>query len=321
MVVAGVPGLRGVDAGESGVPEPIADLLARADSDHGDFAGVVEVKWRDTDGDAHSTRVRVQRHDGDVVVEGDRDVRARGDERFVESPEGWTSIGGVPDPNGFVDPGAEWRLESTGDERDIAGYTTFAVEAVDVETGLVRERLYLARRAPFLFQRETLDEDGKVVRSVQLVRWQPAPGGRGAAPTAVVEEEPVAVAPPGHMPETAGDGFRLVSAYELDDGVIQLVYSDGLFEVSAFVDDGELDAGALPPGAATRALGGEEARAYSTAVADVLVWQDDDDRVLVWVSDAPPDLLAAVATSFTADDDPGALGRAAEVLLGPFAWR
>jgi hypothetical protein len=322
MVVAGVSGLRGADAGERGVPAPIADLLQRADSDRGDFAGVVEVEWRDTDGDAHRARVRVQRQDGTVVVDGHRDVRAHGDDRYVESPGGWSSIGGVPDPTELVDPAAEWRLEATGDQREIAGHTTFEVEAVDVETGLVRERLYLARRAPFLFQRETLDVDGEIVRSVALVRWQPGSDGLGAPPTGVVEEEPeVAVAPPGDVPETAGDGFRLVAAYDLADGVSQLVYRDGLFEVSVFVDEGELDPGALPPGAATRAVGGEEARAYSTAIGDVLVWQDDDDRVLAWVSDAPPDLLAAVAASFIGDDDRGPLGRAADVLLGPFAWR
>ncbi|MGH9025856.1 MAG: hypothetical protein ACRDWD_07050 [Acidimicrobiia bacterium] len=321
-LIAGVPGLRGVDAGEGGVPAEVAELLARADAGRGNFAAVVEIEWHDTDGAIHTERVRVQRRDGIVVVDGARDVRATTTGRFVEGAQGWMSIGGVPGASEVPHAAAEWQLEMTGDRQKIAGVATFEVEAVDVDTGLVRQRLFLAPRAPFLFQREILDENGDVLRAVHLVRLRPAPDIVDPPPDDYAVEEPDSLAePPGDVPETAGDGFHLVGAYELDDGVAHLVYSDGLFGVSVFVDEGELDTDALPAGAATAAVDGEDVRAYATAAGDVLIWQDDDDRVLAWVSDAPPDQLMGVAASFTGDDDPGVWGRAADVVLGPFAWR
>jgi hypothetical protein len=291
------------------------DLLARAGD--GSFSGVVRVEWRDTTGEMQSTRVRVQRRGGVTAIDGDRGVLAANSDRYLEGAGGWTSIGAAVSGD-LPDLTEKWELRPTG-TAFVASMRTAEVEVIERDSGLVRQRVYLTDVPPYVMKREILDANGDPYRVVEFVAHRGPTAGPQSAPAEYDVDEPVAVDPPADVPEAVGDGYQLVSAYELDD-VVHLFYSDGLFGVSVFVDEGDLDADALPSGATKRDVEGEDVQAYATASGDVLVWEDEDDRVLAWVSDAPPDALAGVAASFTGDDEPSLWGRAADVVLGPFAW-
>jgi negative regulator of sigma E activity len=290
---------------------------ARVAALEGDYAGTVQVEWQ-TPAGTRTAQVHVRNADGVLYVDGERDLVAADSQRYVEGAGGWALAYGTEGAAELPDPTDNWDFRVVRGPL-IAGTPTRVVEIIDRDTGEVRQRVYM-EPGSFVVRREILDENGDPYRVVEFVEFT-AVGKAPAVPDDYEESEPDEAAElPGDVPEEVGDGFELVNAYELDNGVTQLFYSDGLFAVSVFVDEGELDTGGLPSGATTREIEGEEVRAYATPTGDVLVWEDDDDRVVAWVSDAPPDEMAGVAASFTDDDDPGFWGRAADVVLDPFSW-
>jgi negative regulator of sigma E activity len=317
FVAFAVAGPR-IDARDRQADDEGAALLeqARAAAREVDYAGTVQMTWQTPEGE-QTAQVHVRHEDGVLSVDGERDVVAADSQRFVEGAGGWTLAEVGPEAGELPDPTEHWEFRVSDGPR-IAGVPTRVVEVADLETGAVRQRVFLD--GSFMLRREILDESGDPYRVVEFVNFR-GRGARSSVPDdyAIEQADPLSE-PPGDAPDEVGDGYVLVGAYELDDDVVQLFYSDGLFGVSVFVDDGELDAGGLPAGAATREIEGEDVWAVATATGDVLVWEDDGDRVVAWVSNAPPDEMARVAASFTGDDDPGFWSRAADVVLGPFDW-
>ena len=290
---------------------------ARLAALEGDYAGTVRVEWQSASG-SQTAEVHVRSDDGVLYIDGERDVVASDAQRFVEGGSGWALVSGMENAVALPDPTDQWEFDVVNGPL-VAGSPTRVIEISDRDSGEVRQRVYV-EPGSFVVRREILDENGDPYRVVEFVNFR----ALGAAPSVPsdydVDQPDETSGLPDDVPQEVGDGFELVNAYELDDGTVQLFYSDGLFVVSVFVDEGELDTGALPSDGTTREIDGEDVRAYTTPSSDVLVWEDDDDRVVAWVSDAPPDEMAGVAASFTSDDDPGFLGRAADVVLDPFSW-
>jgi negative regulator of sigma E activity len=308
-----------LDASGRQTPDEGVELLeqARAAALESDYSGTVRVEWQTPSG-TQTAEVDVRNDDGVLYVDGERDVVAAHSQRFVEDAGGWALAYGSADAGDLPDPTENWEFQ-VEQGPDVAGESTQLVEIVDRDSGDVRQRVYVVPGS-FVMRREILDADGDTYRVVEFVDFRDT-DGQPAVPDDYDAHDPDELSDlPDDVPEEVGDGFQLVNAYELDNGTAQLFYSDGLFVVSVFVDEGELDDDALPSGATTRDIDGVEVQAYATAMGDVLVWEDEDDRVVAWVSDAPPDDLAPVAASFTDDDDPGFLGRAADVVLDPFSW-
>ena len=336
-VVAGVVVLAGLapialssDPAATSQTGPGVQLLddARRAAQEQDFSGVLEVTWSDSRGE-HSSEVFVRSANG-VLALGDRPrVIVDGARRFVQGPDGWLAVWSqetAPD----VPPASDKWLLSVRDGPTVAGRPTREVDATDRHDDRVRERLYLDESTSLLLRREQLDTRGRTVRAVGFTSiGEPAGALIGALPT----EAPSAparstsrqprvlreVTTPFHAPGTAGDRFRLAGRYDEDHGTLHLFYSDGLFSVSVFEQEGDLDPAGLPAGAESRVVDGRDVRQYRTPGGVVMVWQSGD-VVYTTVSDAPVDQIDRVVANFGPSGSPNALDRVTDFVLGPFSW-
>jgi len=298
-------------------------VAARTATSNETFAGVVEVRWRDDDGDLHVERVGARSLNGRFVVGvGDYQVVGRGFERVTtgagEADAHWSAGAHHRAPR----PGAAWQLDITGHHR-IAGRRATEISARDAE-GRVRARFYVDAAHDQLLGREVLDPDGRVARSVRFVKivtgsLTPAvPGvpsdGSERAPRSVDDVSGGYVAP-----AVVGRGYRLLGRYEHDDGVVQLYYSDGLFSLSVFEQPGAVDWSALPRGESAH-IGGLRARAFTTAVGTVVVW-GDRDLVLTAVGDGPRDAVIGVVARLSGSPDQSDwFDDVVDFVLDPFSW-
>ena len=309
---------------------PGAQLLddARRVAQEQDFSGVLEVSWSDARGE-HSSDVFVRSANG-VLALGDRpQVIVEGARRFVQGHDGWLAVWSEDNQPDVPSPSDKWQL-AVRDGPTVAGRPTREVDATDRRNGRVRERLFLDEATSLLLRREQLDTRGRTVRAVGFTSIaEPAagmligslPSEAPQAPSRSTNREPRVldeVAAPFRAPATAGDGFRLAGRYDEPRDTLHLFYSDGLFSVSVFEQQGELDAAGLPAGAESRTVAGRDVREYRTPGGAVMVWQSGD-VVYTTVSDAPVDQLDDVLADFTPPHD-SALDRVTNFVLGPFSW-
>ena len=270
-VVAGVAVLAGLAplalssdpaaTSQTGPGVQLLDDARRAAQEH-DFSGVLEVAWSDSRGE-HRSDVFVRSANG-VLALGDRpQVIVDGARRFVQGPDGWLAVWSqetAPD----VPPASDKWLLSVRDGPTVAGRPTREVDATDRRDDRVRERLYLDESTSLLLRREQLDTRGRTVRVAvgftsigepagafigALPAEAPSAAGAQHQPPAAVLRE---VAAPFRAPGTVGDRFRLAGRYDEDHGTLHLFYSDGLFSVSVFEQEGDLDPAGLPAGAESR---------------------------------------------------------------------
>jgi MucB/RseB N-terminal domain len=336
-LVAGVAALAGLaplalssEPAATSQTGPGVQLLddARRAAQEQDFSGVLEVMWSDSRGE-HSSDVFVRSANG-VLALGDRpQVIVEGARRFVQGPDGWLAVWSqetAPD----VPPASDKWLLSVRDGPTVAGRPTREVDATDRRDDRVRERLYLDESTSLLLRREQLDTRGRTVRAVGFTSiGDPAGAFFGAlpadaprAPARSTSRQPRVlreVAAPFRAPGNAGDRFQLAGRYGEDHGTLHLFYSDGLFSVSVFEQEGDLDPAGLPAGAESRTVDGRDVRQYRTPGGVVMVWQSGD-VVYTTVSDAPVDQIDDVVADFGPSGSPNALDRVTNFVLGPFSW-
>jgi sigma-E factor negative regulatory protein RseB len=309
---------------------PGAQLLddARRAAEEQDFSGVLEVSWSDASGE-HSSDVFVRSANG-VLALGDRpQVIVEGARRFVQGPDGWLAVWSEDNQPDVPPPSDKWQL-AVRDGPIVAGRPTREVDATDRRGGRVRERLYLDEATSLLLRREQLDAGGRTVRAVGFTSiGEPAVGTFVGSLPAEAPQTPARstnrqprvldeVAAPYRAPASAGDEFRLAGRYNEAHDTLHLFYSDGLFSVSVFEQQGELDPSGLPAGGESRTVAGRDVRQYRTPGGSVLVWESGD-VVYTAVSDAPLDQLDDVLADFTPPHD-SALDRVTNFVLGPFSW-
>ncbi len=265
-----------------------------------------------------------------VLALGDRpQVIVEGARRFVQGPDGWVAVWSQEtDPD--VPPAADkWEL-AVGPGPTVAGRPTHEIEATDRHEGLVRERLYLDASTSLLLRREQLDTHGRTVRAVGFTSiGEPTGAFVGAlpseaprAPVRSSNHQPKVleqVAAPFRAPGNAGDRFRLIGRYDESGDTLHLFYSDGLFSVSVFEQEGDLDAKGLPAGAESRTVEGRDVRQYRTPGGVVMVWQSGD-VVYTTVSDAPVDQIDGVLADVGPAPSDSTLDRVTNFVLGPFSW-
>jgi len=321
-----VGGLR-AGADQAGPGEQLLDDARRAAQEH-DFSGIVEVTWSDAAG-RHTSDVAVQSANG-VLALGDRpQVIVEGSRRFVHAPDGWQTVWGQDVQADVPAASDKWNL-TVRDGPEVAGRTTREVDAADRDDGRVRERLYLDVSTGLLLRREQLDRNGRTVRAVGFTSLgEPAGAFFGATPAdaprvpqrstsrqpRVLED----VSAPFRAPGTAGDRFRLVGRYDESGNTLHLFYSDGLFSVSVFEQEGVLDWTGLPSGGQPRTVAGRDARQYRTSGGVVTVWQAGD-VVYTTVSDAPLDQVDTMLDDFNPSGSPNVLERVTDFVVGPFSW-
>jgi hypothetical protein len=323
-VATGVLALMvGPTAGAGGDDAQAQTLLEQARSAPTTFAGYVEVRWEDETGDDEVARIGARSLRGAFVVgSGDEQVRGEGVRRWAGDGGGpevaWETVDGLGTPRA----GSVWNLEIAGREV-VAGREASIIEASD-DDGTVRARFAIDVETGQLLQREVLDADGEVVRSVGFVKLttEPAAPAVPAPPTdAALSPVPIAEVPDGFLgPERLDGGYRLLGRYQHPDGAVQLFYGDGLFAVSVFQQPGLVDWDGLPDGGRDARWHGLRTHAYTTASGDVIVW-GDKGLVLTAVADGPPGAAKAVVADLAGIDlDRSTLEEIADYILGPFGW-
>lgn len=306
--------------GHAGADDEAVDLLERArDATEQTFAGVVEVRWRDSGGE-HVEKVGARSLRGTFVVGTPDDrVVGHGTERWAggRGEPGWSARPGEDLPE--VD--SVWDVDVIGTRR-VAGRSAAIIVATD-DDGNVRARFSIDRDRGQLLEREVLDRDGEVVRSVGFVSIvtddvAPAvpsiPGDGVSAPVAID------AVPSGLVePDRVGDGYQLLGRYQYPDGVVQLYFDDGLFSVSLFQQQGHLDWDALPAGEDAH-VDGVRTRSYPTPEGTVTVWTKGN-LVLTAVADGPEETARAVVSDLSGSTDKhDVLDDVADFVLGPFGW-
>jgi hypothetical protein len=318
-------GLRAA-AGQTDSAEQLLSGARRAAEEH-DFAGVLEVTWSDASG-SRSHEVPVTNMGGVLALGDEGQVVVEGPRRFVHETQGWFAVWSSEDEPAAPSPSEKWDLRLR-EGPVVAGRATREVEVADRGEGRVRERLSFDAVTGILLRREQLDRRGDTVRAVGFVSIGDAPGAffgvvpaeTPRAPLGSAARQPQAidsVGSPFRAPERAGDGFRLAGSYRDADGTVQLFYSDGLFGVSVFEQEGELDWSELPEGEALT-VGDHDARQYRTPTGVVTVWESGD-VVYTTVADAPADQLGELLADLAPTGSQSAFERVTSFVLGPFSW-
>jgi sigma-E factor negative regulatory protein RseB len=283
------------------------------------FSGDVRMTWRDRGAEKALT----------VTVTGNRgaiEVTTPSDQAIVFDRDGLTyykgKLGGWqsaligPDPRDVPSPDHAWRVTLRAGPQ-VAGRPSQMVVAKR-RNGTPALRLFVDTATGLLLAREVLDTRGAVQRSVAFTALTFSAPNETGGPSGVAPEHAkrLTSVPDGFVAPRAPSGYVLVSSSE-HDGVVELLYTDGLFTVSVFEQRGALDWDVLPKGGVAIEIGGNRARRYAQPGADVLVWERDG-VVYTGASDAPSDVVDAMIAEFTPDRS--ALEQVADFVLGPFGW-
>jgi negative regulator of sigma E activity len=259
------------------------------------------------------------------VVRGGNQVMARpGLERLVAHPgDGWdelwlSQLGTLNRP----DPSQKYELVATPGPV-VAGRTTRAVEVR--EAGSRREVLDLDARTGLLLGRSQFDPQGREVRALAFEALAlDVAAAPPVAPVRPANHAPVPVAATrlsdAMAPVQLVDGYQRVGVFRNHDQV-QVIYSDGLYDLSVFEQPGTLRGADLPPHGERVTLGSRPGWGYAWAGGQVVVW-GAGGSVYTAVSDAPLDQVLRVAGSLpgAAPDRPSLLAklrRACAALLRP----
>lgn len=263
------------------------------------FVGEVELRWTDPAG-PHADRLGVRGAAGSIEITGTNTVMAAGDRaRFVRHRTGdwdllWSasSISGPrPDPSGKY-------VTAEAGTTVVASRPATVVEVR--RQGFVLQRLALDAATSVTLRREQLGPDGETVRSVAFTAFQvtdatsplqtPVSDGRAARSIPAAE-----VSPPFSAPDRLSEGYLRVGVYR-DGGVVQALYSDGLFGLSVFEQRGRLVRADVPPEGGQVTVGRRPGWVYTWQGGNVLLWHAGR-TVYTLVSDAPLDQLLAAAGS------------------------
>jgi hypothetical protein len=302
-------------------------LLARARTaaSMNDFVGIVEIRWRAKHG-YQTSEVPVSSDQGLVEVGlGSQMVVGQGLDRWAGA-DGASTLWHDAGPDELPRPSDKWDLSTTTGPT-VVGRATTDIVARDHD-GHVRARLAVDPATGLLLRRQALDAHGHTVHEVTFVALSTVDPNAPGTPTPTTPNAThekgsglLKRLPDGFTaPSTAGDGFHLIARYKQSPGVVQLFYSDGLFNVSVFEQRGDLDWEALPSGGTDTTVSDQRTLSYETAAGTILFW-NTGGSVFTCISDAPPDAVNGIVTTFAdASDNSDAVHDAIHFVLGPFSW-
>ena len=290
----------------AGAEDPADDPLgeARRAASAQSFSGQVEVRWQDRAG-VHAATLDVRAVGGSLMVSGANTVMAAGARgRFIRHAEGgWDLLWPGTSPSvDRPDPSVKYDTVDVG-PTTVAGRRARAVEVR--QGSVLRQRLALDEETHLLLRREQLGPGGDVERAMSFTALK-VPDVPSVPPPPSSNDDHVARAvPPGRIsapftaPDRLADGYQRVGVYREDGGVVRVLYSDGLYDLSVFEQRGRLDRGDVPARGRRIGIGPRRAWAYSWAGGHVLLWHAGR-TVFTMVGDAPLDQLAAAAASLPA---------------------
>ena len=283
--------------------QPADDPLTqarRAAREHS-FTGQVEVQWHDAAG-ARKATVEVRSAEGSLVVSGVNTVMAAGERaRFLRRREGgwdllWSATSSSADTPA---PSGKYRTMETGSTT----VATRAARLVEVREGdVLRQRLALDTVTNLVLRREHLRPDGQVERVVSFTSVK-IPDSAAVPPEPTESEDhaarPISAVPaPFSAPPVLRHRYQRVGLYE-EDGVVQAIYNDGLYDLSVFQQRGRLNRGDVPTSGQPLSVGGRRAWSYGWPGGHVLLWHAAG-TVYAIVSDAPLEHLVLAADSLPA---------------------
>lgn len=325
VVAAALTALLGAAAAPvlAAPPGPLEE--ARRAAEQTRFDGVMEVRW--TDGTvARSERLTVTATDSVLSVLGGNRVMAFDPfERLVShAGGGWEELWvGTMGQSERPDGVPKYQVTDGPGGPTVAGRPTMTVEIR--QAGVIRERLYLDTATKLPLRREQYDGDGVVTRSLA---FESLTVGAGDVPTHPVSSrnhapEPVSAGRVSSAlaPDELADSYRRVGVYRSGD-VVQVLYSDGVYDLSVFRQSGRLRQVDLPSGPRVE-VGDAAGRRYAWAGGHLVVWSSGGS-VFTAVSDAPVDQVLRAVRSLPPVPERAAslldkLRRACKTLMEPLS--
>lgn len=324
--VATVTLLLGAAAPAAALRAPSPLDQARQASQTTSFDGILDVRWLDG-ATAHLERLTVQGRGGAMVVQGGNQVMALDPfERLVaHGGQSWQEVWAPSlSPGPRPDAAGKYDVSEGPGGPIVAGRSTRTVAVR--QGGVLREQLYLDAVTNLMLERDQYGDAGQVVRTMafeSLTLGDAAP----PPPTPVASEHAATtVRVTGDVrraaPADLADGYRRLGVYR-SGGVLQALYSDGVFDLSVFEQAGRLRHSDLPAGGVPVAVAGTTGWTYPWPGGQLVVWAARG-RILTAVSDAPTDQLLLAVRSLPALPNLGAsildkLGRACQALMEPLA--
>ena len=290
--------VTGVSAAPVAADSETALDQARRSAQSSSFRGVVDVVWRDGKV-MREQQLTVEAAGGVLVFGGPTPVMALDQARLVRDDSAWDVLW----PAAFArlsgpDSGEKYDQRVSVGPR-MLDYDTLVI---DIRRGeRVRERLYVEKVFGLLLRREQFDDRGRIQRSVGFSELKVDAGAKPLpVPVSTTTRSLRSVAPaelrgPYSAPVVLGDGYRRTGVFRQGD-VVQVVYSDGIYDLSVFEQRGRLSAKGAPQGGRPVRVGGSKGWHYTWPGGQVILWEAGR-TVYTVVADAPyDDVLGAIHT-------------------------
>lgn len=324
--VATVSLLLGTAAPAPAVLAPSPLDQARQASETTSFDGILDVRWLDGT-TPHLERLTIHGRGGAMVVQGGNQVMALDPfERLVaHGGQSWQEVW-APSLSPGPRPDAAGKYDVSEDPGGpvVAGRSTRTVAVR--QGGVLREQLYLDAGTSLMLERDQYGDAGQVVRTMAFESLTLGSPAASPAPPAASEHVATPVSVKGSVrraaPADLADGYRRLGVYR-SGGVLQALYSDGVYDLSVFEQTGRLRHSDLPAGGVPVAVAGTTGWTYPWPGGQLVVWAAPG-RILTAVSDAPTDQLLLAVRSLPALPGAGGslvdkLGRACQALMEPLA--
>lgn len=308
--------------------EPAPLEQARKAAAQTSFQGVLQVRWRDGN-EFRSERLTIESAGGSLMVRGANQVMARPSvgPLLAHAGGGWEemwlpSLAPGPRPDG----NSKYQTAGPAPGVPVAGRPAKVIEVR--RSGLLVERVHLDTQSDLLLQRDQFDADGDVVRTLTFESLTLRPSADPPAPPRTpVHRAPRPVDPdrlPPSMaaPASMDDGYQRIGVYRTGS-VVQVLYSDGLYDLSLFEQPGRLRRSELPASGERVSVGRVTGWRYPWPGGQLVVWSTAG-KVFTAVSDAPIDQVLTAVRSLppTATRELSLLGKlrhACQALMEPLS--
>jgi len=286
----------------------------------------MEVRWVDG-AVTHSERLTVRARDSTVVVSGGNEVMAFEPFERLVSHRGqrWEELWqATMAPAVRPDSALKYQVTSLADGPQVAGRPTTTLEVR--QGGILRERLYLDVATRIPLEHEQYDAGGAITRTSTFQTLTIGDIEVPAHPSSPMDHAPTPVGVPrpgGSLaPAALDEGYQRQGLYRAGDA-LQVLYSDGIYDLSVFEQAGRLRRGDLPSSGERVMVGNASGRRYAWAGGQLVVWSSGA-TVFTAVGDAPLDQVLQAVRSIPVAPDPapsllGKLRRACRAVMEPLS--
>jgi hypothetical protein len=246
--------------------------------------------WHDGNVQRHQ-QLTVKAADGVLLFGGPTPLMALEQTRLVRHNAAWDVLWPAAFGRLHRPDSAEKYDQRVSVGPELLGYPTLMI---DIRRGArLRERLYVQQLSGLLLRREQFDDRGRLQRSMgfQLLKVDASAAPLPRPVTTKTEVGRSVAARDLHGPYSAptelSDGYRRTGLFRRHD-VVQVVYSDGIYDLSIFEQRGRLGSKGVPRGGRRVRIGTSKGWHYTWPGGQVILWQAGR-TVYTVVADAPYD--------------------------------